>query len=179
LDSLSPQPDDRVRRWLHYLRIGFSGLFATAAVLVFVLWVLSYFYVVAVWSAAAKGRATVLMSESGCLILMRYPPPAGTPQSGWEFWGSSAKAASATPLLRPIDFATGRHVERSELPFTWQASGNTTFYASVPHWSVAIFCGIFALAPWIRLRFSLRTLLIAMTVVALGICVAVMKLRGE
>jgi hypothetical protein len=106
------------------------------------------------------------MSESGCLILMQYPPPAGTTQSGWHFWGDDVESASTTPLLQPFDFATYRSVPRGERPFSWQSNGNT-FYSSLPHWS-AFTCGvILTLVPWIRWHFSLRTLLIATTIIGL------------
>jgi hypothetical protein len=51
----------------------------------------------------------------------------------------------------------------------------------VPHWFAALLAGVLAIASPGRLnvRFSLRTLLIAMTVMALCLGVAVMMLRGS
>ena len=65
---------------------------------------------------------------------------------------------------------------------------NFDFYRSplrlsiiVPHWLPVFVTGGFAFVPWVSLsrRFSLRTLLIGMTVVALGLGMAVMMLRGS
>jgi len=49
----------------------------------------------------------------------------------------------------------------------------------VPHWVCAAFVGTLATLPFLRPRFSLRTLLIGMTVVAVGLGAAVMMLRGS
>jgi hypothetical protein len=54
---------------------------------------------------------------------------------------------------------------------TWQFQVETTPYeifVSLPHWFYLALAGIFSIAPWIR-RFSLRTLLIATTLVAVGL----------
>jgi hypothetical protein len=148
------------------LRIAWSVVCGILCLLLIVLWVSSYFYVAGVWRVAQGGRATVLMSESGCLVLMRYVTVRGTPRTNWQLWGHThAEAESAPPTLQPFNFQTRRFVQRSELPFTWFPNANT-FYASLPHWAAAFCCGCHALAPCMRPRFSLRTLLIGMTAVA-------------
>jgi hypothetical protein len=50
---------------------------------------------------------------------------------------------------------------------------------NVPHWFLILGASTVAIAPWIRWRFSLRTLLIAATVVAVGLGLLVMMLRGS
>jgi hypothetical protein len=49
----------------------------------------------------------------------------------------------------------------------------------IPYWLLTSLTILTAGIPWIRWRFSLRTLLIAATVVAVGLGVAVMMLRGS
>jgi hypothetical protein len=156
---------------LRKLRIAFSAGCGIVCLSLIGLWALSYFYVVVGWSLGPSGCTTVLMSESGCLRFMRYPPPAGTPPASWQLWGCSPD--TVPPLLQPFDFSSGQFVARSDLPFTWLPNGNT-FYASLPHWPLVICGSAIALAPWFRARFSLRTLLIATTLVAvvLGLVVA-------
>src|SRR5687768_13451676 len=159
------------------LRIAFSVTCGIACVLLVVLWLSSYFYVTGIWRVSLGGRATVSMSESGCLVLMRYPTVRGTPPTNWQFWGHThAEAESAPPTLQPFNFQTKRFVQRSELPFTWFPNANT-LYASLPHWSSAICCAGLALAPWMRSRFSLRTLLIATTLVAVALGLIVVLSR--
>ena len=59
----------------------------------------------------------------------------------------------------------------SALGFGWQfaASG---FAISMPHWIVVLLSATLAALPWIKWRFSLRTLLIGMTLVAV-VCGAI------
>jgi hypothetical protein len=56
---------------------------------------------------------------------------------------------------------------------------DNNLYARLPHWFVALVTATMASAPWIRLswRYSLRTLLVAMTLVAVGLGMIVYALR--
>jgi hypothetical protein len=49
----------------------------------------------------------------------------------------------------------------------------TVDYATVPHWFLLMLAAGLAAAPWLRYRFSLRTLLIATTLVAVVLSLAV------
>jgi hypothetical protein len=64
----------------------------------------------------------------------------------------------------------------SPVPFFGQAA---TSHISVPHPHVIAIAALLAALPWLSWRFSLRTLLIATTVVAVGIGLVVMMLRGS
>ena len=61
------------------------------------------------------------------------------------------------------------------LDFHTTISENYTVFTA-PHWSLIVVTAAMALAPWTKRRFSLRTLLIATTLVAavLGLLVAVL-----
>jgi hypothetical protein len=85
------------------------------------------------------------------------PPPA---DRRWPFMLSSMPQESPHHML----WAIGRRV----------TPAGTTAYVYVPHWFAACLVAIFAALPRLRWRFSLRTLLIAMTLVAvvLGLIIA-------
>ncbi len=47
----------------------------------------------------------------------------------------------------------------------------------MPHWFLLVTCGVASVIPWISYRFSLRTLLIATTLVAIVLGLAVWAAR--
>jgi hypothetical protein len=48
----------------------------------------------------------------------------------------------------------------------------------MPHWSLVVLSGALGMAPWLRWRFSLRTLIIGMTLVGVGLGLAIYALRN-
>jgi hypothetical protein len=76
----------------------------------------------------------------------------------------------ASPHLR----VTGDEGESAWNGFRAKVYPSGVFRGSVPHWFSALLMAMAATAPWIKWRFSLRTLLIATTLVAvvLGLAVA-------
>jgi hypothetical protein len=70
----------------------------------------------------------------------------------------------------------GKHI----LGFGWQVWGNG-WEVSVPLWSLVLISGVLATAPWthqLRWRYTLRTLLIAMTLIAVVLGLAVYVARS-
>jgi len=65
----------------------------------------------------------------------------------------------------PGDRATGDQRESATDGFRLQTLGHR-FRIVVPHWFVILAVALIGSAPWIHLRFSLRTLLIATTLIA-------------
>jgi hypothetical protein len=68
----------------------------------------------------------------------------------------------------------------SRLRFSSPASffGKTaTAYISIPHWPVIAIAVVLAVAPWLLYRFSLRTLLISMTLIAVALGLVVWSLQ--
>ena len=55
---------------------------------------------------------------------------------------------------------------------------NNSRSVSVPLWSLTAFAAVISVAPWLRWRFSLRTLLIATTAVAVGLGLIVWLARS-
>jgi hypothetical protein len=59
----------------------------------------------------------------------------------------------------------------------WQSSSTTGTFAQAPHWVLAAVTAIAASVPWMTRRFKLRTLLFAITLVAIALGVLAAALR--
>jgi len=141
-----------------YLRIAFSVSCGIVAVLLCVLWVRSYSYGDGVGHLDSSLQRTVAGSNSGCMYLHFVDETSSTsPAHGWEYFSFS-----------PTGF-TG---------FQWKSSGRVR-EIDVPFWFAVTVASSTAMLPWIPRRFSLRTLLIATTLVALLLGIVVMMLRGS
>lgn len=84
-------------------------------------------------------------------------------------WGGPA---SAVPANRPPTW--GR--------LSWETDGrvaasNNPGRVKAPYWLLAVFATAFAAIAWIRWRYSLRTLLVVMTLAAMGLGAIVYALR--
>jgi len=134
---------------LKYLRIAVTALSLTACVLLIALWVRSY------WR--------------GDLVFRKV-------SSGW-LYANSAMGSVELGIPGPQDWSAPNDVQ-----WTWKsieinafathAGFSVTYYGGivVPHWFLAFLATATASLPWIQLRcrFSLRTLLIATTLVAVA-----------
>jgi hypothetical protein len=133
------------------LRIAWSMFWGLACVLLMVLWVRSYYrYDSGTWH---NGWGALIDSEGGRLAIATF-------RSG--------------DLSRPM--GTGFYLESDPRESVWW--GNSTFcfgvetgdfdlpFYFVPYWLPFSIVALCAAIPWLRWRFSLRTLLIATTLVA-------------
>ena len=156
----------RFRKW----RIAWSVGCAAACVLLVVLWVRSYWWMDSAWNVIPAFGTTNLVSDLGDVRASSDTSSAASTPSGWKVWSyEQADSTSAAVRLRPW--------VRSR--FTWKASAGRCS-VSAPHWSLVMISATAASLPWInrlRWRFSLRTLLIATTLVAavLGLVVYFMR----
>jgi hypothetical protein len=150
------------------LRIAFSATCGIICLLLILLWVRSYWWQDSLSRSATSRGLLVFSSSRGTLMLLECPPlgyPAAT--LGWHL-GSYRQ--------EPSEQSGERSEDGWPWPFTWhfnQISGQ--FIIRAPHWLFVTASGILAVVtPWLPWRFSLRTLLIAMTLVAvvLGLIVA-------
>ena len=133
---------------LRYLRIAWSVAWGIIAMLLCVLWVRSYSYGDGVCCVDNASQRTVAGSNSGCIYLYFLDESSnGTaPTSGWVYF--SASLSSHFTGFRWTSLAGYRGID-------------------VPFWFVVKVASSTAVLPWIPfLRFSLRTLLIATTLVA-------------
>jgi hypothetical protein len=150
-----------MRRFLRYLRIAFSATCAIACVLLIVLWARSYW-----WSDGFKGPVLgrYTMGESWEGQLFASVLPAG-PATEFQF-DSYALSDIEGPIVPEHVFFVGRE--------------GAAVGVFVPHWFSVSLSATLAVLLWIhklKRRFSLRTLLIATTLVAvvLGLVVYVTR----
>jgi hypothetical protein len=133
------------------LRIAWSVTWGMVAVLLCMLWVRSYSVNDNLYLKVGKGRSAWIGSLCGRLAFLEKPA-AELPE--FEKWWLDHSAVS-----------TGEHLNVS------------TGAIVLPLWLPVLFAALFGLAPWIRRRFSLRTLLIAATVVAVVLGIVVWATR--
>jgi hypothetical protein len=146
------------------LRIAFSATCLIACLLLIALSVRSYWSVDTIYTNIF-GVAFKTDSVKGSLQLIRNP-------SGP--WGISSMSFD--------DWIKRRESQQAFMRFAYQrknAPPAVRVFATVPHWAIALWCAIFATAPWLRWskRFTLRTLLIATTLVAVVLGAIVYAVR--
>ena len=134
------------------LRIAWSVGWGIACVLLLVLWVRSYW----VWDFASFRFATTngvrLSSLSGIMFIFNER--------------TAHYERFAKPITRPLK-SEWSNITTDKLLFGFgvlQLSAKTIIF--FPHWFVTILSAALAAAPWLRWRFSVRTLLIATTLIA-------------
>jgi hypothetical protein len=138
------------------LRIPWSVCCGILCLLLIVFWVRSW---------RAPGRILIVRSQFG--TVMTYSA------TGRLIGTATTKSPQAKPLAvwlqsnggtrisdPPVDF-----IIYPELGFAWGSVTNCS-YALVPYWFPLAVLATLGVLPWLPWRFSLRTLLIAMTVVA-------------
>ena len=146
-----------MRRFLRYLRIAFSATCLIACMLLIVLWVRSY------W----KMDILDVPLHRWQVVFGSYHGYALATFDGFETDDRDWNMRSYGPTWFP-EFPTRFRFGIQRVP--------TFVYVEGPYWVcvlVAATIGILAALPWIRWRFSLRSLLIATTLVAVVLGVIV------
>jgi len=145
---------------LRRLRIAVSVVSLVACVLVIGLWVRSYWWQESLLRApTVSNKLIVLTSHGGKIIVGPY-------------------RAGTQLLSKPDTKLVGKYPWRSK-PLAGRRSDEAS-KKSMPHWCLAIACTVAATTPWWpwSTRFSLRTLLVATTSVALALWVIIYYTRG-
>ena len=148
-------------KFLRYLRIAFSACCVIACVLLCVLWVRSHYSVDQIFLPITRSAFVAMGSVPDAIIAgITGNSPTGT----WAM------------LNMPSDEWLAAVGESGD---SW--SGAVTFKIAdggviVPHWFGVLLSATLAVVPWIK-RFSLRTLLIAMTLVAVVLGLIVWAVR--
>ena len=146
-----------MRKSLRYLRIAFSATGLIACVLLIVLWVRSYWWV----DMTSRNSTINICSMSGKLLI-----------------GKTLTVVSIRRPNPPFSNAAARFgfypMPLGDWVFTFENNGLT-----LPYWLCILVLGLIARAPWILWpkRFSIRTLLIATTLIAvvLGLIVCLVR----
>ena len=142
-------------RFLRYLRIVFSATCLIACVLLIVLWVRSYWW----WDDFTLNNGVEsLGSKGGTVYLFQSEIPIHpSPSYGWWIHSSG-------------------EITKPQNALHWQTPFRGVMGVSfpLPYWLPTVTFVMLAAVPWLRWRFSLRTLLIATTLVAvvLGLIMA-------
>ncbi len=145
-------------RFLRYLRIAFSATCLIACVLLIVLWVRSYWRMDDISRTGGTSATISLRSDLGRLEASTGPAVNLSSPPSWQYWGYE-QAPSTTDSVKSRPWFRKR--------FRWHRSAALSLI-EVPHWFLIIISGTISVLPWIRpsRRFSLRTLLLATTLVA-------------
>jgi hypothetical protein len=148
------------------LRIAWSVAWGIACLLLVALWVRSYQWNDIYSRLNSNGWVTTFGSDRGCgyLFYGRISPiPASgkqfrnLPSHGWRL--NSSEARPPVPVT-----------------FQWQMTATRT-KMKAPFWFVTLILAGIGILPWLSYRFSLRTLLIVMTLVAVAMGWAVYAVR--
>lgn len=132
---------DRTRKFLKYLRIAWTAFFAVVTVLLCTLWVRSRNHFDQIGSVmSAQGKLYLAPSVN----LFPTDEKGITAETYQHFGGKATTIRVSNVRLIPLA-GTG---------------------AVLPYWPLVLITPLLTVAPWIRWRFSLRSLLIATTVVA-------------
>jgi hypothetical protein len=158
-----------------FLRIAISATCLVACVLLIALWGRSYssigslktrYYLLEVFVSTRRGIVTTDVNVN------QTSDSANIPNVEWVI--------NSFPIREKVTYYLGdtRRV-RSFLGFRWN-SGQSIYEVSLPFWFLVLPIATLGIIPWIRQlhwRFTLRTLLIVMTLVAvvLGLIVAVVR----
>jgi hypothetical protein len=149
---------------LKYLRIAVTALSLTACVLLIALWVRSYWYVDKAWAQVTPYVTGYVQITPGQFSFFSVSSIVALPPGDWE------------KLKFPVDEFFGEDNPLPSTPIFGKLSLSDG-YLLIPAWLLVLLTASIAGAPWIRWsrRFSLRTLLIATALVAVGLAVVVIS----
>jgi hypothetical protein len=152
---------------LRYLRIAWTVFCGLACVLLVVVWVRSYWRI---------DSATMWISghgQVGALSLKQRLTISYVNESLFsDRWRDRLESQSWRVYSNTIEdeFSGSEIGAHSGLPknqsFVFQNFGGNGYRVVIPHWFLILLGTSFATIPWLRWRFSLRTLLIATTLIA-------------
>jgi hypothetical protein len=151
------------------LRIAWSVMCGMLCVLLIALWVRSYSWTDAIQYNPVERYVTGLTSRQGVVFggWFRFTDMEDVEElfrsSRWNF------------VCRPSEPLPPKY---SRWGVGLEESGHFAPYITTPHWFVVALLAASTAIPWLRWRFSLRTLLIAMTLVAVVLGLVVWASRG-
>jgi hypothetical protein len=145
---------------LKYLRIAVTVLSLTACMLLVALWVRSYWLSEGLHVQLAESRPIDFFSMCGSVevsggydLSSDHTFKPGT----WRYYSGKTTPEDSSDLSR-------ENLIKFSSRLDWD-----NYFIRAPHWALMLLCIPVAIIPWLRWRFSLRTLLIATTLVAVGL----------
>jgi hypothetical protein len=135
------------------LRIAWSVWWGVVCLLLCVLWVRSYWQVALILCKFHNGALIVVLSQPGVIGLAIAHEETVEP---WTIFKAPTAAWLKSGGAKQLERTRGGFLARNEAILT-------------PYWFWFLITAALAGTPWLRLRFSLRTLLIATTLVAVGL----------
>jgi hypothetical protein len=146
-----------------YLRIAFSATCLIACVLLIALWVRSYGRAEMIESDLNNPTTNnSIRSSFGQLTFAHKSEIHSTP----TIWFAVSVSTDVVADSPKFDFVSYKGTPRDR--YSWPV-----FVVYVPHWFAVLLVAASATLPWISWRFSLRTLLIATTLIAVVLGLAV------
>jgi hypothetical protein len=148
------------------LRIAWSVFWGLACVLLIVLWVRSYYRGDYLIMPATDTRGFGGNSLNGWLKLSTFSVGKDDP---WRWVREPKRKAMVT-------YGTFFEAKQNRFGFGWHQI-KSTYAVMMPHWFPLLLAAMVAAIPWVSWRFTLRTLLIATTLVAVVLGVVVYVTR--
>jgi hypothetical protein len=158
------------------LRIAWSVFWGLAFVLLILLWVRSY-TIVDVLEQRTTLQIFRLESQTGRLSFWQIRPPAGySPEIDQLLFNQMAIGRFHS--YRPVD-SHGPYWHQTSVLAFGRFGGDDDRVVFIPHWFPALSLAAMAALPWLRspTRYSLRTLLVAMTLIAVVLGLVVWATR--
>jgi hypothetical protein len=144
-------------RFIRGLRIAWSVGWGIITVLLVALWVRSYSWRDEIKGPVTATHGTWMTSYQGRLRLITLPNVLYFP-SGWKMQS-----------LPPSGTTSWIQVPSRTLGFDITITDKNYFLATAPHWFIILISATLCAAPWVRWRYSLRTMLIAATLATIGL----------
>ena len=148
------------------LRIAWSVTWGVMAVLLCVLWIRSYWWYERIVFGLGNNNGFHASHVVGQLRFIAFDDSNvnGFWQPANSVWGRAQW---------PVDEWRASESHKKDLPASPLGFGGriwpARFLLFVPYWFLVLIVTCFVAAPWVAYRFSLRTLLIAMTLIAVGL----------
>ncbi len=155
-------------RLLRALRILWTVFCGIACVLLIILWIRSYWRFDSIaWGWGTPTQHTVVVALPIGAVVLNYASNPVDPTLAFPKW-------QAYPAVREILPVGG--IDQAYAGFLF-IRGTHEFMLALPDWLLFLFTVALGALPWFRYQFSLRTLLIATTLVAVVLGVAVFAAR--
>jgi hypothetical protein len=160
--QLAPVGTVRFRK----LRIAWSVVCGVVGLCLMALWVRSYSTIDMISRMDGRKIATTFASQDGTLFFAHF-------DAAIAYKSSSNSTAPRDWAYKSLD---GYRLNNG--PFVFERD-QTSIYIVLPHWLFAIGTVLIGAIPWFHWQFSLRALLIAVTLVAVMLGVLFIVLRGQ